>query len=59
MVKLSILKNVNLDIPERELPDLFEKNLDSIEEGLKHVDSYLHIALVSLTFWRLMMKTTR
>ncbi len=43
MVKLSILKNVNLDIPEKELQDLFEKNLDSIEEGLKHVDSYLHI----------------
>lgn len=43
MVKLSILKNVNLDIPEKDLQELFENNLDSIEEGLKHVGSYIHL----------------
>ena len=43
MVKLSILKNVTLDVPEKELQELFEKNLDSVEDGLKHVGSYVHI----------------
>jgi predicted transport protein len=43
MVKLSLLKTVNIDIPEKELQELFEKNLDSVEEGLKHVGSYVHI----------------
>lgn len=43
MVKLSILKNVELDIPEKELQELFEKNLDSIEDGLRYVGSYIRI----------------
>jgi len=43
MVKLRVLKNTKIEISEKELQDIFEKNLDSIEQGLKHVGSYIHI----------------
>lgn len=43
MAKLRMLKNVKVDISEKELQELFEKNLDSIEEGLKRVGSYIPI----------------
>jgi predicted transport protein len=43
MPKLNILKSVELDVSEKELQELFEKNLESVEDGLKHVGSYVHI----------------
>lgn len=43
MAKLKILKNIEVDVSEKELQELFEKNLDSIEQGLKYVGSYIQI----------------
>jgi predicted transport protein len=43
MVKLKVLKRTEIDVPEKEIQKLFEKNLESIEEGLKYIGSYIHI----------------
>lgn len=43
MVNLKILKTVEADVSEKELQEIFEKNLDAIEQGLKYVGSYIHI----------------
>lgn len=43
MVKLKVLKPADIDIPEKEIQELIEKNLDCLEEGLKYVGSYIPI----------------
>ncbi len=44
MVKLKLLKNIEgIDISEKDLQKLFEKDLDSIESGLKYVGSFVNI----------------
>jgi len=42
---MKILKPESVNFDEKELQKLFEKNLDSIEEGLKYVSSFFEIGV--------------
>jgi RecB family endonuclease NucS len=42
---MEVLKVIDTRIPESELQATLDKNLEILEEGLKHLDSYVNIGI--------------
>ena len=43
--RMEVFKVIDAKIPERELQGILDRNLECLEEGLKHLDSYVNIGI--------------